>query len=80
MKIIFAFSFVFFIIIVIAVFFGITSPLCGKKYVLTFKNYPLSEIARTLPRMKVVPSNAAFCKQIITMDISWFLDGSLVSH
>ena len=50
-------------------YFGITSPLRDEKNALTTESYPLSEMSRTLLRMKAVPSNAAFCKQLITMGI-----------
>ena len=57
-------------------FFGITSPLRGEKNALTSESYPLSEMPRTLLRMKAVSSNDAFCKQLITMAIlmvfRWF--------
>ena len=62
-------------------FFGITSPLRGDKNALTSESYPLSEMPRTLIRMKAVPSNAAFCKQLIAMGIPmvfwWFSSSSL---
>ena len=58
-------------------FFGITSPLHGEKSVLISESYPLSEIPRTLLMKKVVPSNAVFCKQLMTVaipiDFLWFL-------
>ena len=50
-------------------YFGITSPLPDEKNALTTESYPLSEMSRTLLRMKAVSSNAAFCKQLITMGI-----------
>ena len=48
-------------------FVGTTSPLRGEKNALTSESYPLSEMSRALLRMKAGPSNAAFCKQLITM-------------
>ena len=67
----------------IFIFFGITSPLSGEKNALTSESYPLSEIPRTLLKMKVVPSSAAFCKQLITMGIPlffrWFISSSLTA-
>ena len=54
-------------------YFGITSPLRHEKNALTTESYPLSEMSRTLLRMKAVPSNAAFCKQLITMGIPMVL-------
>ena len=44
-------------------YFGITSPLCGEKNAYASGSYPLSEMPKTLLRIKAVPSNAAFCKQ-----------------
>ena len=62
-------------------YFVITSPLRGKKNALTSESYPLSEMSSTFLRIKAVPSNKAFCKQLITMSIPmvfrWFSSSSL---
>ena len=69
------------IIIIVTIIFGIESTLCGEKNALTSESYPLSKISRTLQRMKAVPSNAAFCKQLMTMGIPmvfrWLSSSSL---
>ena len=48
---------------------------------MTSESYALSEMSRTLLRMKAVPSNTVFCKQLITMRIPivfrWFSSSSL---
>ena len=53
-----------------------TSQLRGEKNTLTSESYPLSKMSRTLLRMKAVPSNVVFCKQLITVGIPmvfrWF--------
>ena len=49
---------------------GITSPLHGEKNVLTSESYSSSEMPRTLVWMKAIPSNAVFCKKLITMGIA----------
>ena len=51
-------------------YFVIKSPLRCVKNALTSDSYPLSELSRTLLRMKAVPSNAASCKQLITINIA----------
>ena len=62
-------------------FFGKTSPLRGEKNTFTSESYPLSEISKTLLWLTAVSSNAAFCKQLITMGIPmvfrWFSSSSL---
>ena len=62
-------------------FVCIASPLRCKKNALTSESYPLSEMSRNLVRMKAVPDNAAFCKQLITMGVPtvfrWFSSSSL---
>ena len=71
-----------FLLLLFFFFFVITSPLLREKNVLTSESYPLSELSRTLQKMKAVPSNAAFCKQLITMGIPivfrWFSSSSLI--
>ena len=81
------YHYIIFIIIIIIINiiiisnFAITSPPRGKKNALTSESYPLSEMPRTLLRMKAVPSNAAFCKRLSTMGFPmvfrWFSSSSL---
>ena len=72
---------IFLLLLFLYSFIYITSPLRGEKIALIAKSYPLSEMSRTLLRMKAFPSNAAFCKQLITMAIPmvfrWFSSSSL---
>lgn len=44
------------------------------KFALTSKSYLLSETSKTLLRLNAVPTNAAFCKQLIIVNISIFLN------
>ena len=53
-----------FVIIII----GIISPLHDEKNVLTSESYPLSEIPKSLLKMKVVPCNSSF-KELKTLGI-----------
>ena len=57
----------YYLLLSLLFFVGTTSPLRGEKNALTSESYPLSEMSRALLRMKAGPSNAAFCKQLITM-------------
>ena len=82
MKVIYIATSNYYLLLLLLLFsFVITSPLRGEKNVLTSESYPLSEISRTLLKMKAVPSNAAFCKQLITMGIPmvvrWFWNFSV---
>ena len=57
----------YYLLLLLLLFFvGTTSPR-GEKNASTSESYPLSEMSRALLRMKAGPSNAAFCKQLITM-------------
>ena len=58
-----------------------TESLYIEKNNLTSQSYPLSEMSRNLLKMKAVPGNTAFCKQLMTMGIPmvlrWFSSFSL---
>ena len=76
MKVIYIATSNYYLLLLLLLFSFVITPLRGEKNVLTSESYPLSEISRTLLKMKAVPSNAAFCKQLITMGIPmvvrWF--------
>ena len=61
--------------------FTYTESLYIEKNNLTSQSYPLSEMSRNLLKMKAVPGNTAFCKQLMTMGIPmvlrWFSSFSL---
>ena len=58
-----------------------TESLYIQKNNLTSQSYPLSEMSRNFLKMKAVPSNAAFCMELMTMGIPmvlrWFSSFSL---
>ena len=82
MKVIYIATSNYYLLLLLLLFSFVITPLRGEKNVLTSESYPLSEISRTLLKMKAVPSNAAFCKQLITMGIPmvfrWFSSSSLI--
>ena len=47
----------------------VTSPLLIRKLALTSESDSLSEIPRAFLRMSAVPSNTAFSKQLIVMEV-----------
>ena len=64
-------------------YFCITLPLRDEKNSLTSESFPLSVMPKTLLKMKAVPRNAVFCKQLITMGIPiifrWFSCSSVTA-
>ena len=57
------------LLLLVFIFLMVVSPLLIRKFVLIFESNLLSEILSALCRMSTVPSNAAFCKQLILMGI-----------
>ena len=64
-------------------YFCITLPLRDEKNSLTSESFPLSVMPKTLLKMKAVPRNAVFCKQLITTGIPiifrWFSSSSVTA-